>query len=57
MDHGTPAKIRFGLLVSLVFIGLFVLRTTLEDRLLRKQLAGYTEYARKVKYRLIPGLW
>jgi protein-S-isoprenylcysteine O-methyltransferase Ste14 len=47
----------FGVLLSLLFIGLFVLRTALEDRLLRKELAGYTEYARKVKYRLIPFVW
>jgi protein-S-isoprenylcysteine O-methyltransferase Ste14 len=47
----------WGLLLSLFFIGVFVLRTVLEDRLLRNELAGYTEYARKVKYRLIPHVW
>jgi protein-S-isoprenylcysteine O-methyltransferase Ste14 len=32
-------------------------RTRLEDRMLLKELAGYSDYARKVRYRLVPGLW
>jgi protein-S-isoprenylcysteine O-methyltransferase Ste14 len=32
-------------------------RTALEDRMLHKELAGYPEYARQVKYRLLPGVW
>jgi len=46
-----------GLLLSLVLIALIVLRTALEDRMLRSGLTGYAEYARTVKYRLIPHLW
>lgn len=42
--------------VSLIVI-LFVLRTTLEDRMLRNELAGYEEYAREVRSRLLPGVW
>jgi protein-S-isoprenylcysteine O-methyltransferase Ste14 len=34
-----------------------VIRTALEDRTLREELAGYREYASKVRYRLIPGIW
>lgn len=34
-----------------------VLRTALEDRTLRRELPGYEEYARRVRYRLIPALW
>ncbi|MFO7743354.1 MAG: isoprenylcysteine carboxylmethyltransferase family protein [Anaerolineae bacterium] len=34
-----------------------VIRTELEDRTLREQLEGYREYARKVRYRLVPGVW
>ncbi|MFQ6027652.1 MAG: methyltransferase family protein [Dehalococcoidia bacterium] len=37
--------------------GLFILRTALEDRTLRAELAGYQEYARRVRYRLLPGIW
>jgi protein-S-isoprenylcysteine O-methyltransferase Ste14 len=36
---------------------LFVIRTALEDRTLRAELAGYQAYAEEVRYRLIPGLW
>jgi protein-S-isoprenylcysteine O-methyltransferase Ste14 len=35
----------------------FVVRTVLEDRTLQSELAGYTEYATRVRYRLVPGLW
>ena len=34
-----------------------VVRTALEDRTLRAELAGYPEYAARVRYRLIPGVW
>jgi protein-S-isoprenylcysteine O-methyltransferase Ste14 len=40
----------------LTVILLFV-RTGLEDRTLQAELPGYTEYAKKVHYRLIPGVW
>ncbi|MGB2765133.1 MAG: isoprenylcysteine carboxylmethyltransferase family protein [Candidatus Aminicenantaceae bacterium] len=36
---------------------LFVLRTLLEDKTLKKELPGYKEYAKKVRYKLIPGIW
>jgi len=34
-----------------------VARTALEDRTLRDELPGYQEYAERVRYRLIPGVW
>ncbi|MBE7385687.1 MAG: isoprenylcysteine carboxylmethyltransferase family protein [Leptolyngbya sp. SIO1E4] len=34
-----------------------IIRTTLEDRTLQKELSGYEAYTRKVHYRLLPGLW
>jgi protein-S-isoprenylcysteine O-methyltransferase Ste14 len=42
----------FGLSVAML-----VLRTSLEDRLLWSELEGYADYARRVRYRLLPGLW
>jgi protein-S-isoprenylcysteine O-methyltransferase Ste14 len=36
---------------------LLVLRTVWEDRMLREGLAGYQEYAQRVRYRLVPGVW
>ena len=34
-----------------------VLRTVLEDRILRNELDGYAEYALKVRYKLLPAIW
>ena len=34
-----------------------VRRTILEDRMLRTGLDGYADYAQRVRYRLVPGLW
>lgn len=37
--------------------GLLVVRTVLEDAALRTELPGYEEYAGRVRYRLLPGIW
>jgi len=34
-----------------------IIRTGLEDRFLQDELAGYGEYAGRVRYRLLPGVW
>jgi protein-S-isoprenylcysteine O-methyltransferase Ste14 len=34
-----------------------VARTAMEDRELQRRLDGYPDYARRVRYRLIPGVW
>jgi protein-S-isoprenylcysteine O-methyltransferase Ste14 len=39
-----------------VFIIMFTL-TALEDKMLQKELPGYSQYAKEVKFRLIPGIW
>jgi protein-S-isoprenylcysteine O-methyltransferase Ste14 len=44
-------------LPALLCVATLVVRTALEDRLLRRELAGYAAYAARVRYRLIPGLW
>jgi protein-S-isoprenylcysteine O-methyltransferase Ste14 len=36
---------------------LMVVRTALEDRTLLEELDGYQEYATRVRYRLLPGVW
>jgi protein-S-isoprenylcysteine O-methyltransferase Ste14 len=46
-----------GLLLSPVVMALIILRTVLEDRMLRDGLAGYARYARTVRYRLVPRVW
>jgi len=40
-----------------VGIGVLVVRTALEDALLRRELAGYAAYATRVRARLMPGVW
>jgi len=45
------------LAISAVTAALLVLRTALEDRLLTERLAGYADYARRVRARLVPGVW
>jgi len=47
----------WALLPTLLIIGLFVWRTAREDGALRHDLAGYAEYARRTRYRLLPGVW
>ncbi len=36
---------------------LCILRTALEDKTLQEELPGYKEYAARVRYRLLPGVW
>ncbi len=36
---------------------LLVVRTALEDGTLKRELPGYADYARQVRYRLLPGIW
>ncbi|MHC4532365.1 MAG: methyltransferase family protein [Planctomycetota bacterium] len=38
-------------------LSLWVVRTYLEDRTLHKELDGYSQYACRVRWRLIPGIW
>jgi protein-S-isoprenylcysteine O-methyltransferase Ste14 len=40
-----------------VLCAVLVVRTALEDRTLREELDGYADYARRVRFRLIPGIW
>ncbi|HEX9837871.1 MAG TPA: isoprenylcysteine carboxylmethyltransferase family protein [Anaerolineales bacterium] len=42
---------------AFLLVGVLILRTALEDRTLQEELPGYREYARKTRFRLIPGLW
>lgn len=47
----------WALVPSAVNVVLFVVRTALEDRTLGAELAGYADYARQTRHRLIPGVW
>lgn len=47
----------WALVLSGVILILFIVRTALEDRTLRRELPGYADYALQTRYRLLPGVW
>jgi protein-S-isoprenylcysteine O-methyltransferase Ste14 len=44
-------------LVGLLGAVILIIRTSLEDKMLQDELAGYRDYAKNVRWRLIPGIW
>ena len=40
-----------------VMAALLIVRTKFEDAMLQAELPGYKEYAQRVRYRLLPGVW
>lgn len=56
---GTPLLLGslWALLPALLAVASLVARTALEDRALHAELPGYPEYAARVRYRLLPGVW
>jgi protein-S-isoprenylcysteine O-methyltransferase Ste14 len=47
----------WALVPGLLAGAMMVWRTALEDRLLQAELPGYADYARRVRHRLLPGIW
>jgi protein-S-isoprenylcysteine O-methyltransferase Ste14 len=47
----------YALIPAGLIVALFVLRTAFEDRTLQAELPGYEEYARDVRWKLIPKVW
>jgi protein-S-isoprenylcysteine O-methyltransferase Ste14 len=47
----------YGFLLTPVWIMLLSFRIPIEERMLREKLAGYDDYARRVRWRLVPGVW
>jgi protein-S-isoprenylcysteine O-methyltransferase Ste14 len=43
--------------IVVIMLPITVYQTMIEDRMLRDELAGYADYAAKVRYRLIPDVW
>jgi protein-S-isoprenylcysteine O-methyltransferase Ste14 len=56
---GTPLALGswWGLLVFIPMVFTIVWRAREEERFLLKNLSGYPEYCRKVRYRLVPFVW
>jgi protein-S-isoprenylcysteine O-methyltransferase Ste14 len=42
---------------AVIYTVITVRVTAIEDQMLRDELAGYSDYAARVRYRLIPGVW
>jgi protein-S-isoprenylcysteine O-methyltransferase Ste14 len=47
----------WGVAMSLIFAILFGIRTRIEENTLTTGLPGYADYAARVRYRLVPGVW
>lgn len=47
----------YSLIPAILAVIVTITRTHLEDRMLLNELEGYSKYAQKIKYRLIPGIW
>ena len=47
----------WGVAMSPLFAALFALRSGIEEQMLIEGLPGYADYASRVRYRLLPGLW
>lgn len=50
---GSWRALLLGALSAAAIVG----RTILEDKTLQRELPGYSEYAERVRYRLVPGIW
>lgn len=47
----------WALIPTVAVAAVIAFRTAGEDRMLREQLTGYADYARGVRYRLLPAVW
>ena len=47
----------YGLAAAPLILCILATRAVFEERELMAELAGYREYAERVRYRLIPGIW
>lgn len=47
----------WGLAMVPILVALFAIRIGIEERTLREGLPGYADYAARVRYRLVPGVW
>jgi protein-S-isoprenylcysteine O-methyltransferase Ste14 len=56
---GMPLALRsyWALIPAAAASALLIVRTALEDRLLRRELAGYADFARRTRFRILPGVW
>lgn len=57
--EGTPLLLgsNYGIIIALILVFLLICRIIGEEKMLVKELKGYADYKKKVKYRLIPFIW
>jgi protein-S-isoprenylcysteine O-methyltransferase Ste14 len=56
---GTPLALGsyWGYIAFLAMLPFLIWRLVDEERVLAAELPGYTDYQRKVRFRLVPGVW
>ncbi len=47
----------WGIVPGAIAAALVLIRTAREDRTLRAKLPGYSAYAQRVRFRILPGVW
>lgn len=47
----------YALAIGIAMIGVLALRAVWEEQMLIAELPGYAEYAQRVRYRMVPGVW
>ena len=47
----------YALAIGIALIGILALRAVWEEQTLATELAGYADYAKRVRYRMVPGVW
>lgn len=47
----------YGLIPAILVDALIIIRIYFEEKILHKELKGYKNYAKKTRYRLLPGIW
>ena len=47
----------FAALCAILPVAMLMVRIRLEERFLLRELAGYSDYSKRVRYRLLPGIW
>jgi len=47
----------YGLVAVPLLVAGLAPRAVLEERVLRRELPGYEDYMRRVRFRLVPGVW
>jgi protein-S-isoprenylcysteine O-methyltransferase Ste14 len=57
LANGLALNSLLSIIPAAIYLVITVRVTAIEDRMLHDELAGYSDYAAIVRYRLIPGIW